>query len=270
MALSQENAPPIQPSSTMVSLTTVGYSNSTLTVSTTRGMERGQLRTQPLLLGLSTTSVSSEHPHQHRVFMICLAARRRFALTHVLHPSLFWVHPCLSLVRLYITCGCSTLYNCLLFSNLSAPLASSLVGSGVGGGPTLTPTVKSHHVVGVAAGLVYGSAEHDRCGEPDYYFNVNAWGWRGLVAIGRLHAGGDPLPPPEGVPINATWGNEIIAEAVRWRGDILAGNKPAVYTFTRRILIHVNTQSCHAPSSTKRSPACRLTLLHFIQRLDGP
>eukprot|EP00037_Helgoeca_nana_P029402 m.350776 g.350776 ORF g.350776 m.350776 type:complete len:180 (+) comp27970_c1_seq20:2537-3076(+) len=108
------------------------------------------------------------------------------------------------------------------FSNLSAPLASSLVGSGVGGGPTLTPTVKSYHVVGVAAGLVYGSAEHDRCGEPDYYFNVNAWGWRGLVAIGRLHAGGDPLPPPEGVPINATWGNEIIAEAVRWRGDILA------------------------------------------------
>ena len=33
--------------------------------------------------------------------------------------------------------------------------------------------------------MVWGPAEHDTCGAPDYHLNVQAWCWRGEVELGR-------------------------------------------------------------------------------------
>jgi hypothetical protein len=34
-------------------------------------------------------------------------------------------------------------------------------------------------------GMVWGPAEHDTCGAPDYHLNVQAWCWRGELELGR-------------------------------------------------------------------------------------
>ena len=75
----------------------------------------------------------------------------------------------------------------------------------------------------MTSGLIWGPAEHDRCHDPDFYFDINVWGWRGLIQLGRLHLqqlnGSLPIP---GLRTNATYGSELLLLAAAWKRDIAA------------------------------------------------
>ena len=70
-------------------------------------------------------------------------------------------------------------------------------------------------------GMIWGPAEHDRCHDPDYYFDINVWGWRGLVQLGRFHLqefnGSVPIA---GLKTNASYGKELLTLAAGWQRDI--------------------------------------------------
>lgn len=70
-------------------------------------------------------------------------------------------------------------------------------------------------------GFIWGPAEHDRCHDPDYYFDINVWSWRGLLQLGRLHtAGFSGTASIAGLRRNETYGNQLLEVASKWRKDI--------------------------------------------------
>ena len=70
-------------------------------------------------------------------------------------------------------------------------------------------------------GFIWGPAEHDRCHDPDYYFDINAWSWRGLLQLGRLHtAGFSGTAPLAGLRRNETYGGQLLEVAAEWSNDI--------------------------------------------------
>jgi hypothetical protein len=77
----------------------------------------------------------------------------------------------------------------------------------------------------VFRGMVYGSAEHDICTAPSFYFSPNVWFARGLSSLGMLHAEYPQLSS------NATLEATFLPTAVAWRADI---NFAANFTAVRR------------------------------------
>ena len=70
-------------------------------------------------------------------------------------------------------------------------------------------------------GFIWGPAEHDRCHDPDFYFDISVWSWRGLVQLGRLHTDGfNATSPVDGFTRNQTYGEHLLHVAAGLRDDI--------------------------------------------------
>ena len=74
-------------------------------------------------------------------------------------------------------------------------------------------------------GMVYGSAEHDICTAPSFYFSPNVWFARGLLSLAQLHAEYPALSR------NATLEARLLPTATAWWNDI---NFAANFTAVRR------------------------------------
>lgn len=66
--------------------------------------------------------------------------------------------------------------------------------------------------------FIFGPAEHDTCTDPEFYFSVQAWNWRGLLEYNRLLQ-------DIGNPQSATLSSKISAATVTMLSDDRSGSR---------------------------------------------
>eukprot|EP01063_Lacrimia_lanifica_P032366 TRINITY_DN551_c0_g2_i1.p2 TRINITY_DN551_c0_g2~~TRINITY_DN551_c0_g2_i1.p2 ORF type:complete len:888 (+),score=332.25 TRINITY_DN551_c0_g2_i1:49-2712(+) len=95
-----------------------------------------------------------------------------------------------------------------------------------------------------AQGMLRGPAEHDTCTQPEYYFSINFFFWRGMVVLGRylVESGTD-----------AALGAALTAEAAAYKADLTVALDAAVVRLPSGGLFippYVNTTGPFAPFHT--------------------